>query len=146
MVIFTLLILGLKYWGKLPLYLCLPHWANVLKLFNKVIYSHSMVFTAIMMFYNIGWQQYHQMGVNYHGKKFYNISPMWNKLIVSVNNFYFYIYLLHWSIIFQFTCFLFQSGIFNSLLINFNLSLHLAVTALYFYSICYIILFHLGLQ
>jgi hypothetical protein len=27
------------------------------------------------MFYNTGWQQYHQMRVNYNGKKFYNIGP-----------------------------------------------------------------------
>ncbi len=42
-----------------------------LSLFTTVIYIHSMVFTAVMMFYNTGWQQYHQMGVNYHGKKLY---------------------------------------------------------------------------
>ncbi len=75
MVILTLLILGLKYWGKLLQYLCLPPLANVIKLFIRVIYSRSMVFTKIMMFYNTGWQQYHQMGVNYQGKKFYNIGP-----------------------------------------------------------------------
>jgi hypothetical protein len=35
-----------------------------------------MVFTAIVMFYNTGSKQYHQGGgVNYHGKKFYNIGP-----------------------------------------------------------------------
>jgi hypothetical protein len=79
MVILTLLILGLKYCGKLPRYLCLPPWVNVIKLLIKVIYSHSMVFTAILMFYNTGWQQYHRMGVNYHGKKFYNIGPWWLK-------------------------------------------------------------------
>jgi hypothetical protein len=71
MVILTLIILGLKYYY----YLCLPPWDNVIKLFIRVIYCHSMVFTAILMFYNTGWQQYHGMAVNYHGKKFYEIGP-----------------------------------------------------------------------
>ena len=47
MVILTLLILGLKNCSKFPQYLCLPPWANVIKLFIRVIYCHSMVFTAI---------------------------------------------------------------------------------------------------
>ncbi len=68
------LILGLKYCGKLPQYLCLPPWANVIKLFSSVIYWHSMVFTAIIIFYNTRWQQYHGMAVNYHSKKFHNIG------------------------------------------------------------------------
>jgi hypothetical protein len=51
-VILTLLILGLKYCGRLLPYLYLPPWANVIKLFIGVIYCHYMVFNAIMMFYN----------------------------------------------------------------------------------------------
>ncbi len=75
MVILTLLILGLKYCGKLPRYLCLPPWANVLKLFVKVIYSHSTVITKVMLLYNTEWQYDHGMAVNYRSKKFYNIGP-----------------------------------------------------------------------
>jgi len=75
MVILTLLILGLKYCSKLPQYLCLPPWANVVKLFIRVIYCHSIVFTAILMLYNTEWQYNHGMAVNYRGKKFYNIGP-----------------------------------------------------------------------
>ncbi len=75
MVILTLLIKGLKYSGKLLQYLCLSPWANVRKLFIRVTYCHSMVCTAILVFYNTGWQQYHGMAVNYHGKKFNNINP-----------------------------------------------------------------------
>ncbi len=77
MVILTLPILGFKHYGKLPWYLRLPPWANIIKHFIQVIYCHSMVFTAIIMFYNTGWQQYHGIAVNYHGKKFYNIGPKW---------------------------------------------------------------------
>jgi hypothetical protein len=51
MVILTLLILGLKYCCKLLRYLSLPPWVNVIKHFIRVIYCHSMVFTAILMFY-----------------------------------------------------------------------------------------------
>jgi hypothetical protein len=54
MVILTLLILWLKYSGKLRQYLCSPPWATVIKLFIRVIYCHSMVFTVIAMFYNTG--------------------------------------------------------------------------------------------
>jgi hypothetical protein len=75
MVILTLLFLGLKYFGKIPQYLCLPPWADVIKLFIRVIYCHSMVFTMILAFLNTGYQQCHEMVVNYNGKKFYNISP-----------------------------------------------------------------------
>jgi len=54
MVILTLIILGLKYCGKLLWYLYLSPWSNVIKFFIRVIYCHSMVFTAILMFYNTG--------------------------------------------------------------------------------------------
>ncbi len=75
MVILTLLILGLKYFGKLLWYLCLPPLANVIKLFITVIYRHSMVFTAILMFYNTERQYDHGIAVNYCSEKFYNIGP-----------------------------------------------------------------------
>ncbi len=83
MVILTLLILGLKYCGKLPRYFIgdkdvLSHWIwpNVIKLFTAIIYCHSMVFTVIIiMFYNTEWRYDHGMAVNYCGKRFYNIGP-----------------------------------------------------------------------
>ncbi len=34
-----------------------------------------MVFTAILMFYNTRWQQYHGMAVNCHGKSFITLAP-----------------------------------------------------------------------
>jgi hypothetical protein len=70
MVILTRLILGLKYCGKLSRYLCLPPWAHVIKLFIRVIYCHSTVFTAILMIYNTERWYDHGMAVNYCGKKF----------------------------------------------------------------------------
>jgi len=42
-----------------------------------VIYSRSKVITAViavMLFYNTEWQYYHEMVINYSGKKFYNIG------------------------------------------------------------------------
>jgi hypothetical protein len=74
MVIISPRILGLKYFSKLMRFLCLPAWANVIKLFIRVIYCHSMVFTAILMFYNTELQYNHGMVVNYRGKMFYNIG------------------------------------------------------------------------
>jgi hypothetical protein len=50
-------------------------WPNVIKLFIRVIYCHSMVFTAILILYNTERWYNHGMAVNYHGKKFYNIGP-----------------------------------------------------------------------
>ncbi len=84
MVILTLPILGLKYCSKLLWYLCLPPWANVIKLFIRVIYCHSMVFTAIVMFYNTEWWYNHGMAVNYCGQKFYNIGPSWSQFYNSI--------------------------------------------------------------
>ena len=48
-----------------------------------------MVITKVIWLYNIEWQYYHGMAVNYRGKKFYNIGP-WNIQIVYLdmeNNF-----------------------------------------------------------
>ncbi len=75
MVILTLLILRLKYCNKLLQYLCLPPWANVIKLFIWVIYCHFMVFTAMIMFHNTGWQQYHGTAVNTTVKSFVTLAP-----------------------------------------------------------------------
>ena len=83
MVILTLLFQRLKYFGRLLQYLCLPPWPNVIKLFIRVIYCHSMVFTVIIMFHNTGWQQYHGMVVNYHGSKFYNISLCFSEISID---------------------------------------------------------------
>jgi hypothetical protein len=41
------------------------------------IYCHSTVIAKVMLLYNTEWQYDYGMAVNYHGKKFYNIGPMW---------------------------------------------------------------------
>jgi hypothetical protein len=44
--------LELKYRGKLQRHLSLPPWANVVKLLTTVIFYHSMVITAVILFYD----------------------------------------------------------------------------------------------
>ncbi len=42
----------------------------------KTVYKgYLLPFYGISCDNNTGWQQYHGMAVNYHGKKFYNIGP-----------------------------------------------------------------------
>jgi hypothetical protein len=41
---------------------------------TMVIYCHSMVITAVILFYNTERRHYHGMAVNYSGKKFYKIG------------------------------------------------------------------------
>ncbi len=41
------------------------------------IYCHSMAITKVLLLYNTGIQYDLRMVVNYNGKKFYNIRPMW---------------------------------------------------------------------
>jgi hypothetical protein len=75
MVILTLLLLGLKYCVKLPPYLSLPLWGNVIKLFIAVIYCHSMAITMVILFYNTECHQHHIMVINYTGKFFITLAP-----------------------------------------------------------------------
>jgi len=44
----TVLFLVLKFYGKLPWYICLPIWAKVTKLFILVIYTHSIIITQVI--------------------------------------------------------------------------------------------------
>jgi hypothetical protein len=44
--------------GKLPWYLGLPPWTNVIKLFTMVIYCHSIAVTAVILFYSAELQKY----------------------------------------------------------------------------------------
>jgi hypothetical protein len=46
-----------------------------MKRFSIVIYHHSLLITIVILFYNTELQQYHGLAENYHGLKFYNISP-----------------------------------------------------------------------
>ncbi len=48
---------------------------NIRLPYTMVIYCHSMVITTVIWLYNTEWQYYHEMAVNYRGKKFYNIGP-----------------------------------------------------------------------
>jgi hypothetical protein len=49
--------------------------ANVIKLFTSVIYRHSMVILSLCVIKLCYLGINHEMAVNYHGKKFYNIGP-----------------------------------------------------------------------
>ncbi len=55
----------------------LTHGPNVITLFSIVIYQKCMVMQSfcVIMLYYLG--NYCGMAVNYHGKKFYNISAWW---------------------------------------------------------------------
>ncbi len=48
---------------------------HCLKILTVVIYCHYVIVIVVVLFYNTECQQYHGMGVNYHGKKVTNIGP-----------------------------------------------------------------------
>ncbi len=69
--------MSLENFGETSKYLLKYISANVIKLCTAVIYRYSMVIPSlyVIKLYYLG--DYHGMAMDYHGKKFYNIGPLW---------------------------------------------------------------------